>query len=111
MNSKMISSASVYQNSYVEILINKDKIHVTAQGATATLSSSVQKNVEIYFINTQFINDALTDWTRISTDNGSIKLIPPYGCTQLVLRFSMIYGRINEDLKIGDPNGPSLYCK
>jgi hypothetical protein len=111
VNNNVISIPSTFQNSFLELAINKEKLQFNAKGSVIDLSASTQKSLEISVINQQFFTDAFANWSKIPTLNGYTTLLPPYDCTQIVLRFPLNYGRINEDLKIGDPNGPSLFCK
>lgn len=111
VNNNVVSIPSTFPNSFLDIVIDKVKLQFNAQGNVVYLSDSLQKSLEIAVINQQFVTDAFINWNRIPSPNGATTLIPPYDCTQIILRFPMNYGRINEDLKIGDPNGPSLFCK
>lgn len=111
VSTKIITAPNKFQNSLLEVQLNKSKLKVTTKGNIISLTNSETNILTIPAISPQFIEESFSSWSKVPHTNGDILLIPPYNCSNLVLRIPMNYDRINEDLRIGDPNGPFLFCK
>lgn len=110
IQSKVITIPSSPGVSFIELTIDKNTVSIISNADYLDLNINNQ-SLRLFFTSIEFKNQYISNWNTLSLSNGEQKVLPPASCNQLVLRFPVTYGRINENIKIGDPNGPRMLCQ